>query len=511
MADISHNSRRVAKNTLLLYMRMLLMMAIGLFTSRVVLQSLGVEDFGTYTVVYELVMLFSIISNSISNAISRFMAYEIGKGDLRRQQKVFSSAMIIQTGLAVLLTILAMTAGKWYLGNLMVIPSGREEAAVWVLVCTTALLIVQLYSIPFNATIIANEDMKAFAYISILEGALKLGVALMLYISPIDKLVAYSLLMLAVGLIVRSTYAIYCRRHCPQTRGGLCYDASIARQMLSFSGWSFLGNGVNILSTKGVSLLANSFFGVGVNAARGVALQVENIVKQFISNFLTALNPQITKSWAADNKEYCYQLVGKGCKFSVLIMMFFTIPFLYEADIILHAWLGNVPQYAADFTRLSLVILVLDMGANSLLQLVLATGRISGYYIVTSALNSLGFIISWIVFAMGYGPVSSYIVLIAVFTVSTAAKLAYAHRTAGLPAGRFIKEHMMGVKYAALSSALACFPFWYFMEEGWMRLTLVLVVSAVTLACTAYAFALTDGERGFIKDSLLKIWKRKSL
>ncbi len=511
MAEISSNSRRVAKNTLLLYVRMLLMMIIGLFTSRVVLQTLGVEDFGTYTVVYELVMLFSIVSGSISNAISRFMAFEIGKGDMTRQQKVFSSALLIQTGLAVILTILAMTAGIWYLKNCMVIPSGREDAAVWVLVCSVALLIVQLYSIPFNATIIANEDMKAFAYISILEGLLKLGVALMLILSPIDKLVAYSLMMLAVGLVVRSTYAIYCRRHCPQTRGGICYDRDIVRQMLSFSGWSFLGNGVNVLSTKGVSLLANSFFGVGVNAARGVALQVENIVKQFITNFLTALNPQITKSWASDNREYCYELVGKGCKFSVLIMMFFVIPFLYEADIILHAWLGNVPEYAAGFTRLSLIILLLDIGANSLLQLVLATGRISRYYIVTSLLTSLGFAASWAAFAMGYGPTSSYIILVAVFIVTTAAKLIYARKTAGLPVRRFIKEHIMGVKYAALISAITCLPIWYLMEEGWIRLLLVLAVSTTTLACAAYALALTPGERDFIKDSVHKIWKRKSL
>lgn len=514
MAQITDNSRRVAKNTLLLYLRMLLMMFIGLFTSRVILKALGEEDFGTYTVIYEMVMLFTIVSGSVSNAISRYMAYEIGRGDLERQQRVFSSAMIIQTAMAVLLTGLTLTAGLWYLRHGLVIPQGREEAALWVLVCTAGLMMVQLYSIPFNATIIACEDMKAFAYISILEAVLKLAVAVMVMYSPADTLAAYAVLMLAVGLIIRSTYAIYCRRHCPQTQGRLCYDRHMVRAMLSFSGWSFLGNGVNVLSTKGVSLLSNAFFGVGINAARGIALQVENLVKQFVTNFLTALNPQITKSWASGDRDYCYELVGKGSKFSLLIMFMLSIPICFETDALLEFWLGSVPQWTAWFVRLTLACLVMDMSMNSVFQMVLASGRVAAYYTATSIVIAAAFLLSWAAFTMGFEAWTSYAILLVALKITASMKLWFAHRLCSLPIWSFMKENIFGVTLAAVISCafcsivLACHP------GTWLRISLNCIAAPAIFCIAAWKTALTEGEKEFIKEHISKIsgtWKRRSL
>lgn len=509
-AEISQNSRRVAKNTLLLYVRMLLLMAIGLYTSRVILKALGVEDFGTYTAVYEMVMVFTIVSNSISNAISRFMAYEIGRGSLERQRKVFSSALVIQTGLALVIVLLAASLGAWYLYHGLVIPAGRQDAALWVMICTTGLLTVQLYSIPFNATIIANEDMKAFAWISVLEAALKLCVAFAISRTAADRLVVYAVLMLAVGLAIRSTYALYCRRHCPQSTGGLQYDKGIIREMLGFSGWSFLGNGVSVMSTKGVSMLANGFFGVGVNAARGIAVQVENIVRQFVSNFLTALNPQITKSWAVGDREYCYELVGKGCKFSMTAILFFAVPFAFEAEAALDLWLADTPQWAAGFTRIALFCLMADMGANSVFQLVMATGRVSGYYLITSSITASGFILSWILFAAGYGPAASYWAVLAAMTAADIAKLAIARRIADFPVSGFIRGIMAPVLFAAAAGALACVPAWLWMEEGTARLLANTAASVSVMAVYSYFFVLTAGEREFAKETTARLWKRKS-
>ncbi len=508
-AQISQNSRRVAKNTLLLYLRMLLLMGIGLYTSRVILKALGVEDFGTYTAVYEMVMIFTIVSNSISNAISRFMAYEIGKGSLERQRKVFSSAIIIQTGLSALIVLLTASLGLWYLYHGLVIPADRKDAALWVMICTAGLLIVQLYSIPFNATIIAAEDIKAFAYISILEAALKLCIAFAISRTQADRLVTYAVLMLAVGLVIRSTYAVYCRRHCPQSTGGIRFDRDIIREMLGFSGWSFLGNGVSVMSTKGVSMLANGFFGVGVNAARGIAVQVENIVKQFVSNFLTALNPQITKSWAAGNREYCYELVGKGCKFSMLTILFFAVPFAFEADAVLGLWLAQVPQWAASFTRLTLFCLLAEMGVNSIFQLVMATGRVSGYYIITSCITASGFILSWVVFAMGCGPAASYLAILAAMAAADIAKIAIARRIAGFPVLDFVRGIIIPVFFAGVAGTAACIPAYLWMEESTARLFINAAASVSVMAAYSYFMVLTAGERDFAKETLAKLWKKK--
>lgn len=506
MSDISRNSARVARNTLLLYARMLLMMVIGLFTSRVVLKSLGVTDFGVYNAVYEMVMLFSVISGSVSNAISRFMAYEIGREDVQRQKKVFSSAMMIQTMMSALLLILSFTLGLWYLKSMMVLPADRAEAAFWVLACSAGMMTVQLYSIPYNSTIIANEDMKAFAYISILEALLKLGVACLLWFASSDKLVVYSLLMLGVAVVTRSAYALYCHRHFAVTRGRWVIDWATIRSMLSFSGWSMLGNGVSVLNTRGVGLLANAWFGVGINAARGVAMQVENIVKQFITNFLTALNPQITKSWSAGSSEYSYHLVSKGCKYCYLMTLLFVIPFAFEADMILQLWLGDVPPYAAVFTRLTLVCLVMDMMANSLFQLILSTGRISRYYTVTSLLMSLVFAGSWVAFAMGAEAQSSYWIFIAVYVFVDAAKLFFAHREAGMPVRPFFREVMLPCAVVTLSSVLVCGLLWYFMPEGWLRLLLILILGTLAMISATFIFAMTPGERSFVLDKARKVF-----
>lgn len=512
MAEISHNSRRVAKNTLLLYMRMLLMMAIGLFTSRVVLQALGVEDFGTYTAVYEMVMLFSIISNGVSNAISRFLAYETGRSDSLRQQKVFSAAIIIQAMMSIALVIIALTAGLWYLRCRMILPEGRLGAATWAMLCSVVMMTVQLFSIPFNATLYAHEDMKAFAYISILEALLKLCVALGVMFCPWDKLVCYAVMMAAVAFVIRSTYAIYCRKHFPQTCGHFIYDAEVLRSMLNLSGWSMLGGGVGVLNSKGMSLVANSFFGVGINAARGIASQVENIVKQFVSNFLTALNPQITKSWASGDEKYCHELVIKGCKYSYLMMLLFTVPFVIEADQLLHLWLGNVPEYAADFTRLVLICLMMEMMVNSLFQLVLSTGKVAAYYIITSAILLAAFIGSHIAFSMGADPRASYVILIGAYAIADIAKLILAKRIGHLKIREFFKEAVLGCTLVTLNSIIAGYLPVMFMQQGIARLVSVVAASTAAMAITAWSMALTDGERQFIKEYLRKttgVWKRK--
>ena len=497
--QLSENSRRLARNTLLLYFRMFLLMLIGLFTSRVVLRTLGVDDYGVYNVVGGVVTVFTFLTTSISAAVSRFLAVGLGEGDAARLRRIFSTGVIIQLGLSLLLVLLVETAGLWWLNHRLVIPEGRLDAARWVLQCSLGVLVVNLLAVPYNAAIIAHERMSAFAVISLGEALLKLGVALLLYVSPADKLVSYAVLMLAVALLVRAAYGLYCRRHFAEARGRLAYDGALTREMASFAGWSFFGSSAYVFNTQGVNQVVNLFFGVAVNAARGVALQIENIVKQFVSNFLTALNPQITKSWAAGDREYCFELVRKGTKFSFLVILCCMVPLLVETQPLLDFWLGadKVPPHAAVFLRLTLVGLLVDLAGNPLLTLVQATGRVKNYYLISGLTSYLGLPLVWLVFKLGAGPAWAYVVFIAVYLAVMVERIVLVRRLTDFPVRpylRLLALLLMTLCFALvvpiLLHGLSWAPFWRLLAgtlAGW----------AIVAHYTWY-YLLTGGERSFV-------------
>lgn len=508
MAEISQTSRKVARNTIFLYIRMLLLMCIGLFTSRVVLNALGAEDYGTYNVVYSIVMMFTVISNSVSSAESRFLAYEIGKGDGGRLKKVFSGAVVIQILCSILLIILTETLGVWYLHNHTILPPGRENAAMWVLQFSMVLLIIQLFSIPFNCTIIAHEDMKAFAWISVLEGTLKLGVAFALFLTGGDKLILYSVLMALVALLVRGTYALFCRRHYPETTGRLETDWKLIGPMLSMSGWSATAYGIGTFNTHGINLLSNSAFGVGVNAGRGIASQVENIVRQFVNNFLTAINPVITKTYAKGDTDYCFAVVRKGCKFSYLIVLLFAIPFLFESDYLLTLWLGTVPEGASIFTKLVIFCVMADTMMNSLGQLIMANGKVRTYFILTSVISSCTFIGAWAAFKGGLPAESAYFITIAVTLILFIVRTVLANRLTGFPIRTFLKENVLPLMAVSLISILSTWAVHHFasLPDFWNMVVTVLAC-AISLCTSSFLLALTPGEREFVLKSF-SLWKK---
>ena len=497
--QISENSRRIARNTLLLYFRMFLLMLIGLFTSRVVLRTLGIDDYGVYNVVGGVVTVFTFLTTSLSAAISRYLATHMGEDDPARLRRIFSTGIIIQLGLALLLVVLVETAGAWWLGHRLDIPDGRMEAARWVLHCSLGVLVVSLLSVPYNATIIAHERMSAFAVISLGEALLKLGVALLLYVSPADKLVSYAVLMLVVAVLVRLAYGFYCRRHFAESRGPLVWDGALVREMTAFAGWSFFGSSAYVFNTQGVNQVTNLFFGVAVNAARGVALQVENIVKQFVSNFLTAVNPQITKSWAAGERAYCFELVRKGAKYSWLVIMIFLIPVMGEAEWLLDLWLGpdKVPPHAADFLRLTLVGLLVDLVGNPLLTLVQATGKVKHYYLVTGLTSYLGLPLVWLAFKLGAGPAVAYVIFIAVYLVVLVQRIVFAQRLAAFPVRPFLRLLGMFLATGCLSMTVSITLHLTSMAPFW-RLLLGTLFGWLTVAHYTWYFLLTAGERGLI-------------
>lgn len=316
MSNQLNNNKRIAKNTLFLYLRMFLMMAISLFTSRVILSTLGVSDYGIYNVVGGVVAMFGILSGSITNSITRFLTFELGKKDNEQLQKVFSTSLNVMFVLSFIILVIGEIVGIWFLNYKMNIPEGRMDAANWAFQCSLATFIIGLISIPYNSTIVAHEKMSVFAYISIFEVLMKLLIVYSLYVSPFDKLKSYAVLLMILMVMLRFIYGIYCNRNFQEAKYHFVHDKQLLKQMTSFAGWNFFGQGAYMLNNQGVNIVINLFFGVTVNAARGIATQVNTAVNQFVNNFMMALNPQITKTYAAGNLEDMHKLVFRGAKFS---------------------------------------------------------------------------------------------------------------------------------------------------------------------------------------------------
>ena len=452
MSQTLNNNKRIAKNTLLLYFRQLLLMFIGLFTSRVVLNSLGVENYGVYNVVGGIVAMFTLLTGSLSAAISRFINVGLGKGDIGRLNVIFSTAVNVQIGMAILVGLLCEIGGVWFLNTHLNIPIARMEAANWVLQLSIITFCINLISVPYNAAIIAHEKMNVFAYISILEGVFKLIVAYTLYVSPYDKLKTYAVLLTVIAIILRFIYGFYCGKTFKECHYHYVFDKQILKDISGFAGWNFFGSGAYLFNTQGVNIVTNLFFGVAANAARGVATQAEGIVKTFVTNFTTAINPQIMKSYAEGNLHYTFSLVCRGAKFSYCLMLIFAVPFMFETETIMTLWLKTYPPEAPLFLRLSMIGTMFDLLGNSTANAAWATGKIKRYYLYVATIGCLVFPISWICFEIGCPAYTSYIVFAVIYLLLVFVKLWILNGLIGFPQMMFIKEVVFRIGIVTLSS-----------------------------------------------------------
>ena len=496
---ISENSRRIARNTVFLYFRMLLLMLIGLFTARVILRNLGFDDYGLYNAVGSVVAISNVVAMSVSAAIGRFITAGLGEGDTEKSRRIFAVSQAVSICLCLVVLLLVETVGLWFLNTQMDIPAGREDAANWVYQCSAGVLLLSLMSVPYNATILAHERMSAFAYVSIVEAVLKLSVAIAILYSPVDKLKLYALLMLGVAFLVRLSYGLYCRRHFEETLTRPVFDRSMFRKLLSFAGWNFLGSGTFLLNTQGTTILTNIFYGVGMNAPRGVAGQIENIVKQFVNNVVIAINPQITKSYVAGNKDYSFELACKGSKYAVLIILLFLVPYIFEADRLSLLLFGKNPEGTGIFSTLAILCVMMDLVLTTFATLELAHGDIKRYYIIISSVSILILPITWLAFAMGAPAWSAYIVFIAVYLVADLLKLLIIRSQTGFALQKFLRDVLVPCGTVAavsicLTAACRCF-----FPDGWWRMVTVLFVSSFATVVCSYFAALTPGEREFIK------------
>lgn len=502
MSNTTENNKRIAKNTLLLYFRMLFLMAVSLYTSRVVLNALGVEDFGIYNVVGGVVAMFSVLSGSLSAAISRFITYELGKGNQENLNKIFSSAVTIQLGLAGIIILLAETIGIWFLNVKMNIPEVRMEAANWVFQFSILTFAINLISVPYNASIIAHEKMSAFAYISILEAVGKLFIAYLITITPMDKLIFYAILMCVVALIVRFTYGNYCKRHFCECTYHFIWDKQLLKSMFSFAGWNFIGASSAVLRDQGGNVVINLFCGPAVNAARGIAFQVNNAVNQFVVNFMTALNPQITKSYAAGDKGYMMTLIFQGARLSFYMLLLLSLPILVNTHYILALWLKIVPEHAVLFVQLILIFALSESISHPLITAMLATGKIRNYQIIVGGLQMMNLPISYIFLRLGYFPEIVIVIAICISQCCLAARLILLRGMIGLSITHYLKNVYLNIIVVSIIAVILPLISAYYIKESFISFILISLIAVICTFSSIYFLGCNNQEREFIHQKL---------
>lgn len=439
--------------------------------------------------------MLSLISSSLSASVSRFITFELGRGDKDKLRKIFSTSVVIQLGIAFVVLVVAEIVAMWFLRTQMQIPAGREIAAEWVLHCSIAVFCINLISVPYNACIIAHEHMSAFAYISILDAVLKLGVSFCLAVSPIDKLIFYAGLMAVSALMIRLIYGWYSYRYFPETRGQIIFDKAVLKDMLGFSGWNFFTNSTHIFNSQGVNMLINVFFGVTVNAARGIANQVEGAVISFVNNFTTALNPQITKCYAAGEKETMHSLVCRGSKFSYFLIFLMALPLICEASTVLRIWLTTVPDHAVAFVQLSLVMGMIDCLGQPGFTACMATGRLRKYALIITPISFLEFPLTWILFVIHAPVVSTYYLYIIIKIIVIIARMFLLRDMTGLPVRVYVRNTVVPVVKTTVVAVLPSIAIAVLLPEGVMRLLLSIVIGVLSVALSSLYIGMTAAER----------------
>lgn len=424
---------------------MLFGMLVSLYTSRVVLQALGVEDYGIYNVVGGVVTMFSLLSGALSAAVSRFLTFELGRNDLVRLRKVFSSALCVHALLALFVLVLSETLGLWFLNYQMNIPADRMIAANWVFQFSLFSFLLGLFSVPYNASIISHERMGIFAFVGIGDTLLQLGIVLFIAFGGIcsDKLIVYASLLVVKGMLFQLFYFYYCRKSFKECRFKLSLDKQLLKEMTGFAGWNFIGASSAILRDQGGNILLNLFYGPALNAARGVANQVSNAIGSFVGNFMIALNPQITKSYAAAEYGYTFSLIFRGARFSYYLLLWLALPVLLNTQYILSIWLNVVPEHTILFVQLVLVFSMCETISNPLITVMLATGKIRNYQIVVGGLQMMNFPLSYIFLKMGFLPEIIVMVAISLSLICLGARLILLRDMIQLPVARFLR-HVCG-------------------------------------------------------------------
>ncbi len=505
-----NNSKRIAKNTLFLTGRMLFGMLISLYTSRLILQALGIDDYGIYGVVGGLVVMFSIISASLQAAITRYITYELGINNPQRIQTTFSTAFMIQAMLAMTVFVVGETFGLWFLNTQMVIPAERLFAANIVFQASIFSFMLGLVLMPYHACINAHEHMNVYAYFSILDNILRLIIVLFIAYAPwrFDRLIVYSILLVGVGVVMQILGVSYCRRHFSETKVKWRIDRTLLKSMSKFAGWNFIGATSGLLRDQGGNILLNIFFGPAINATRSISSAVAGAVGGFSSNLMTAVNPQITKTYANGDREYMMTLIFRASRFGFLTMLFIGLPIFFNTGYILELWLKTPPPDSSIFVRLILILSMIETFSTPLVTVMLATGDIKRYQIIVGGITCCTLPASYLVLKLGASAYSIFIVSIIASILAMFARILLLRSMVGLQARTFLSQVCLRCIYV---SAICCIFSWIikmFTPDNICGLGLSVIVESAVSALIILYVGLDREERLFILEKTKRIVSR---
>lgn len=434
------------------------MMGVAFYTSRVVLNALGVEDFGIYNVVGGVVAMFSFLTGTFTSATQRFLNFEMGLGNQERLNEIFSMSITLNVMIAVLIILFSEIVGIWFINHKLVIPPDRLVAAHWVFQFSLLAMAVTIISTPYNAVIIANERMNVFAYISIVEAMLKLGVAVIIAFCGGDKLIVYGALILLVALIIRVIYSVYCKRKFQECHYKFYWDKTLFYEMGAFAGWNMYGNFAFVMITQGVNMLLNMFFGPAVNASRAIAVQVQSAIQGFATNFTMAVNPRITQDYAQGEKESMFRLMCVSAKLSFYLLLVLIIPVLLETETLLKLWLKQVPEYSVVFVRLILTQTLIGILTNPLQTAIHATGKMKKYQLLTGTLTLTNIPISYFLLCYGLDAPVVLVVYNVITCIMVFVLLCLLHDIIDFPISLFVKKVLIPALGVFIIVSLASIP-----------------------------------------------------
>lgn len=508
MSDNSANNKRIAKNTLMLYIRMLLVMAVALYTSRVILQSLGIVDYGLYNVIGGMTLMFGFFQSSLSNATQRYLNVELGRNDLEGVNRIFSLSQLIYFAMSILVVIVAEVIGLWFIYNKLTIPPDRLDAALWVFHTTVISLFFTLNGIVYNSMLIANENMKAYAYLGVIEVVLKLLIAFALFYSPFDRLKLYSVLFLLVTLSVQSFYAVTCIRKYKEARFHYYWNKNIFREMFAFMGWNTIGTAAWALNFQGINILFNIFFGPVVNAANGIASQVNGAVTKFSMNFYTAVQPQIVKSYAAGDYDYFRSLIYNSSRYSFYLMWLLCLPIMLRIDYILELWLGNVPESTNQFVIWTLIFSLVNTLTNPFWMAIQAVGKLKKYVIVGSCVFFLAFPVALLFFKFSFPAITALQILTVIRGIYLLTVIIITNKYVNIGIKKYILHTIFPIVKVAAISLFTLLLINHILPSNFIYLTIAVVVSiAITLA-SIYFVGITKLEKSLVTSKLNSLCKK---
>lgn len=483
-------------------------MAVNLYTSRIILQTLGVTDYGINNVVGGVVVMFSFLNGAMASATQRYLNFDLATGNIERLKVSFRTTIQIHILIALVIFVLAETVGLWFVLNKLIIPDNRMTAAMWVYQFSIVASMVNIISLPYNASIIAHERMNAFAYISIMDAVLKLIIVYMIVISPFDRLITYSALFLSVNLLDRFIYTQYCKRHFEEINFSLKVDKPLLREMSSFAGWSLWGNMAAVFFTQGLNMLLNMFFGPTVNAARGIAVQVQGVIQGFAANVQTAVNPQITKAYAQENLIRMHKLMFASSKFCFYLLFLIVLPLSLEAYFVLKIWLGIVPEHTVWFLRLIMFIMLTETFANPYIIANQATGKVKAYQAVCGGLLLCIVPCSYIVLKLGGNPESVYIVHGCIAIMTQVARVYMMRHLINLPMRTYLKEVIQPIVLVVLAAFLVPAFTYVQMTYGVTRFFVVCTLSVISTLTAEYFLGVNKFEKNMVHEKVQNVFQK---